>query len=269
MGSEKIGLGGTMEKALPPARLGWWTAIFCFVYVLIHLLLNLTGGGSHQLILPPWDALINELSGPFTIGIATSILILSFGMFLHHGARDIAIAYPNGITTSFTIFVIGLIIIQCAGHAQIYVNECNRPSAFIEFERLFADPVLQSGVDAILRGKPKDCVTSGFWSFFAIATYLMVLFCIGLMDRYHENIYDRLKNQIPKSSKRMIVALEVGSVVGIISIFITILKAGIVFTIPSGESWYLPAKAIVSLFVIVLEIALFASVFYAHYKKQI
>jgi hypothetical protein len=261
--------GANMEKALPPAQLGWWTVFFCCVYVLIHVLLNLTGGGSHEMIEPSWEILINEISGPFTIGIATSILILNFGMFLHHGARDIAIAYPNGIISSFIIFVIGLTIIQCAGHAQIYINECNRPSDFLEFQTLFSDPTIQERVNDVLRSKPSDCTTSGLWSFVAIATYLMVLFFIGLMDRYHENIYRKLKNQIPKTSKRMIVALEAGSTVGMISIGITLAKAVIIFTIPSSEIWYLPAKALISAVVILAEICLFIAVFTAHYKREI
>lgn len=89
--------------------------IFFVIYFAIHVVINAYTGPLSQ----TYGFKIGDLLGPYTISLCSSLLIFSYANFLSQGMRHLSIVFPDAFFKSFQIFVVSLIIIQIAGHAEI------------------------------------------------------------------------------------------------------------------------------------------------------
>lgn len=89
--------------------------VFFIVYFAIHAIINTYTG----LKTDGNQIKFGDLLGPFTISLCSSLIIFSYATFVSQGMRHLSIVYPDVFFKSFQIFVISLIIIQIAGHAEI------------------------------------------------------------------------------------------------------------------------------------------------------
>jgi hypothetical protein len=92
------------------------SVLFFIVYFFIHYFLNIyTGPGPHVIDFDP-----HQLVGPFTISLCSSLLIFSLGSFISQGMRHLSIIVPGVFFNAFMIFVLSQILVQIAGHAEIF-----------------------------------------------------------------------------------------------------------------------------------------------------
>jgi hypothetical protein len=89
--------------------------VFFTIYFAIHAVINAYTG----LKASDEERTFGDLLGPFTISLCSSLVIFSYATFVSQGMRHLSIVYPDVFFKSFLIFVISLIIIQIAGHAEI------------------------------------------------------------------------------------------------------------------------------------------------------
>lgn len=89
-------------------------AIYFAIYAVINTYTGLRTDGEERKF--------GDLLGPFTISLCSSLIIFSYATFVSQGMRHLSIVYPDVFFKSFQIFVISLIIIQIAGHAEISIS---------------------------------------------------------------------------------------------------------------------------------------------------
>jgi heme/copper-type cytochrome/quinol oxidase subunit 4 len=211
------------------------TGIFLVVYTTIHVVLNLTNNGSTGIEWDGWRLAVVELAGPITIGLCSSLLILSFGMFLSHGLGAISLAYPKAFPKAFIIFVIGLTVVQIAGHAEIFVN--SRESSNSGEKVNFAIVVVAS------------------------STYLASFLSLYWLESFYGELYKRLKSQLPKISEEEVESILFLRLLSGLSIAITLTKFAVGAAILSPEEKVYPAG-----FALLLELGLTGVVIW-HYAR--
>lgn len=153
-------------------RVLFWAAAFFVVYVLIHIGLNLTAQGTRGLQWPQdWRAWVTEISGPVTVSLCSSLLIFSYGMFLLHGLKHLSVSAPSAFLNAFVIFVAGQILVQITGHLEIYV-----------YNQLKAS------------GPNPNFVLTGI----SALSYPLTFCALWLLEGYRANVFDALREQLPK-----------------------------------------------------------------------
>lgn len=225
----------------PAWGLLWATISFLVIYSIIHIVLNLTSNGAYQFQWPS-DTLIAiyEVSGPLTIGISTTVLMLSFGMFLKNSLENVSLAYPDAFITSFLVFVWTFIIIQIAGHAEIYTNECGAIA-------------LDSSISAAREAYQAQIGRSACHVWFPIKlfsqlTYIALPISIYIMDTYQKNIYEKMKDQIPEEYHKEVPNLAFNRILVWISIFIVVPKLSIfIIGYPEEHIWVKYTASVLSL----------------------
>ena len=99
-----------------------WSFFFFFIYSSIHVLLNLYGQGSDDSSTPlDTQRFVVEISGPITIGIYSSLLLFSFGLFLANGVQHISVYVPRAYLQAYVLLTFGLVASQLAGHSEIWI----------------------------------------------------------------------------------------------------------------------------------------------------
>ena len=218
-----------------PWLLFWVTVFFFLIYTGIHIILNLTNNGSTE-----WQSaelgseeFWSEISGPITIGLCTSLLILSFGMFLHNGQRGISLASPGSFFNAFMIFAVGITVVQISGHAEIFVNACGLEET--------------------------SCTVSQEMKLVSVTSYLLTWPVLVWLESFYRRIYSGLQDQLPLEEAGHIGELEFLVWLSNVSIVLTLTKVVFSFVVESPET-----KAAISL-LILLEEAVLAAIVLKHY----
>lgn len=189
------------------------TGLFLVVYVCIHIFLNITANGTRPIaslagFLSEIKALSwIELSGPFTIGLCTSLLLLSFGMFLHHGIGTISLGVPGAFLNAFIILIISLTLVQMSGHAEIYANAC-------------ADT--------------PTCAKSKSLGWIAQLSYLFSLIGLVWLESYSGKNFRVLAQQISEGHRSLSKNTSYMASISVLSLVITVIKVilGVAATSP-------------------------------------
>lgn len=215
------------------------TFIFFGFYTGIHIILNMTNNGSTE-----WQSaefgterFLTEISAPITIGLCTSLLILSFGMFLHHGRRGISLASPGSFLNAFLIFAMGITVVQISGHAEIYVNACNLTD--------------------------NKCTVSNTMKFASVLSYFLTWPVLVWLEIFYRKIYEKLQDQLPEQEAEHIGSI--GFLIGLTLISIALTGTKIMFSFIVTSS---SAKAAISLLILFEEFVLVALILHHYFSNS-
>lgn len=143
---------------------------FFVIYFLIHWFINMYTGdevGAFR-----FDG--KEMSGPFTISLCSSLLIFSYGTFVSQAMRHLSIVYPDVFFNAFRIFIIGIIVVQVAGHAEIL-----------------------NATDSSQMPEPISTMIYVASYFILPATFLSLFW----LEKYQERAYELAIDRLPDSAK--------------------------------------------------------------------
>jgi hypothetical protein len=230
------------------------SGLFFLSYTCIHIWLNLTDQGTRDFgeawYSTSFANVLVEMSGPTTISVCSSLLILVYGAFLLNGLDQLSIADPMVFLDAFLIFIVGQILVQVAGHSEIALNNAllanDDPPMWLDLASLFTYPVLfgslyfleryEDRVYENLKEKFPDVKwkeskggSGGWLTIFTIA----MLLAKGLIVFF---LADHAKTQNDDTSKAMLIALSLAMEVAIVSYIVFIQYRRSRFTPTEAES---------------------------------